>query len=359
MLGQILKTGQLRVWSYYKNFLRRQHKLTYLFWECTLNCNFFCKHCGSSAGRKKFQGELNTQEIKKAFREIAGDFHPKDIMVAVTGGEPLVRRDLFEVMGYISSLGFRWGMVTNGFLVNDQIVEKMKETRMKTIVVSIDGIGKKHDDFRNMKGAYEKAINTIKLLAKGNFMQNLQITTTIHQGNFDQLEEMYRVFTKLPIDSWRVFNVDPIGRAEINKNILLNNKQLKDLLLFIREKRAKSKIDITFGCAGFLGLEFEGEVRSNYFYCNTGINTASILYNGDIYVCPNVPRIKELIQGNVRYDRFSVVWNNKFKHFRNKNRTECDKCSNCGYWQECLGNSFHLWDFAKNRPKMCHLAMIS
>lgn len=359
MLGQILKTGQLRVWSYYKYFLRSGHKLTYLFWECTLNCNFFCKHCGSSAGRKLFKGELTTKEMKKAFREIADDFNSKEIMVAITGGEPLVRKDLFEVMGYASKLGFRWGMVTNGFLVNEETVKKMKETGMKTIVVSIDGIGKKHDDFRNMKGAYERAINAVNLMAKGNFLNNLQITTTIHQGNFEQMEEMYRVFAKLPIHSWRVINVDPIGRAQINKNILLNNEQLRKLLLFIKEKRAKSKIDITYGCAGFLGLEFEGEVRSNYFYCNTGINTASILYNGDIYVCPNVPRIKELIQGNVRYDRFADVWKSKFLYFRNINRTRCKKCSNCQFWQECLGNSFHLWDFTKNQPKMCHLAMIS
>ncbi|MCJ7740596.1 radical SAM protein [Candidatus Microgenomates bacterium] len=324
-----------------------------------MNCNFYCKHCGSNAGRKTIKGELTVDEIKKTFRTIAEDFNPKDIMVAVTGGEPLVRKDLFEIMTYVNHLGFNWGMVTNGFLVNKEIVKKMKESGMKTIVVSIDGIGRKHDEFRSMKGAYHRAINAVRLLSEANFMQNLQITTTIHQGNIDQLEEMYRTFSSLSIHSWRVFNVDPIGRAEFNTSLLLNNKQLKKLLLFIKEKRAKSKIDVTYGCAGFLGLEFEGKVRKNLFYCNTGINTASILFNGDIYVCPNVPRIKALIQGNVKRDRFSIVWDKKFQFFRDKNRTRCDKCIKCNFWEECLGNSFHLWDFSRKQPKICHLEMLS
>ena len=86
--------------------LRKLHPLRYLFWEATLDCNFYCKHCGSSAGRKKFKGELNTKQIKKAFADIASKHNAKDITIAVTGGEPFIRKDLFEVMTYASKLGF-------------------------------------------------------------------------------------------------------------------------------------------------------------------------------------------------------------------------------------------------------------
>lgn len=115
MFKKIYKTGALKAWSLYKDALRKEHKLSYLFWECTLNCNFFCKHCGSSAGRKIFPGELNAEEIKKAFKEIADDYNAREIMVAVTGGESLLRKDLFEVMRYAHDLGFPWGVVTNVF----------------------------------------------------------------------------------------------------------------------------------------------------------------------------------------------------------------------------------------------------
>lgn len=358
MFKKIYKTGALKAWSLYKDALRKDHKLSYLFWECTLNCNFFCKHCGSSAGRKIFPGELNTAEIKKAFKSIAEDYDAREIMMAVTGGEPLLRKDIFDVMKYARSLGFPWGMVTNGFLLDESVAQKMKDAGMSTVSISIDGIGETHDKFRGADGAYEKSIKAVKILAAANFLDCIQITTSVNKNNFNELEKMYEIFLPLGINSWRVMNVDPIGRAEENKDIILSGVELRELLNFIKRKRKESKIDIVYGCEGFLGLDFEGEVRDKFFICNTGINTGSILHNGDIFVCPNVPRRKELIQGNVRRDRFSEVWNNKFEIFRNKERTKCAKCSGCDYWDECLGGSFHLWDFEKNQPKICHLEML-
>lgn len=354
MLNKLYKRGALRVWAHCKDALRREHKLSYLFWECTLNCNFFCAHCGSSAGRKIFPGELDTKEIKKSFAQIAQDYDPREIMVSVTGGEPLLRKDIFEVMEFVTGLGFPWGMVTNGFLLDNEVARKMKASGMKTISISIDGIGDVHDKFRGAQGAYEKAVQAVKILVKENFLDCIQITTSMNKSNFHQLDEMYDEFLALGIHSWRVMNVDPIGRAETNKEIILSPDQLKKLLQFIKDKRKRSKIDITFGCEGFLGFDFEGEVRDRFFICNTGINTGSILHNGDIFVCPNVPRKKELIQGNVKIDRFSDIWNNKFEIFRDKKRTWCAKCSSCDYWEECLGGSFHLWDFEKKQPKICH-----
>jgi len=358
MVGKILKTGKLKAWSIYKDKLRKEHKLTYLFWECTMNCNFHCKHCGSKAGEKKYENGLSTEEIKNAFEDIARNFNPREITIAVTGGEPLLRLDIFEVMAYAKSLGFSWGMVTNGYLINENVVQQMKDAGMSSVVVSIDGIGKTHDAFRGVEGSYEKAVQAVRLLSSAEFLKDLQITTSVHSENIGQLEEMYKTFIDFNITSWRAMNVDPIGRAEENKRILLNAEQLKYLLSFIKAKRKKSPINVTYGCESFLGLEYEGDVRGWYFICNTGINTGSILYNGDIFVCPNVSRREEFIQGNVKEDSFSEVWRNKFGLFREKERTKCDKCIKCMFWEECLGGSFHLWDFNNNTPKICQLEMI-
>lgn len=359
MLKKFQKIGTDRIRKYYQDKNRVRHDLRYLFWECTLSCNFYCKHCGSNAGEGKISSDLSTSEIKKTLYEIAEDFDVKKIMLAVTGGEPLLRNDIFEVMKYASSLGFPWGMVTNGFLVTREVVEKMKDTGMRTVVVSVDGIGKEHDEFRNKDGAYEKAMNAIKLLAEADFLDNLQITTTVHPGNMESLDEMYEKFSASRIHSWRLVTADPIGRAEFDKNLSLNSEQLRRLLLFIKEKRKKAKIAVFFGCTGFLGEEFEGVVRGNHFYCNTGINVASILHDGSIFVCPNVPHIKELIQGNVKKDRFSKVWENGFKFFREKNRTACEECFACKHWEKCLGNSLHTWDFQNKKPKICHVKLIN
>lgn len=354
MVNRILKLGRQKLWQMHRDHLRQSHELTYLFWECTLNCNFKCKHCGSRAGENYFHDVVSTIEIKNAFLNIAQNFDAKKITIAITGGEPILRKDLFEVMKYATQLGFRWGMVSNGSLINREIVNKAKDACISTVDISIDGIGKMHDEFRDTKGAYEKAVNAVKLFAEANFLNPLRITTTVHNKNINILDEMYDTFSALKINDWRLLSVDPIGRAICNKDILLNKEQFTKLLQFMKTKRSeKSKVKITFGCAHFLGDEFEEEVRNGLFYCGTGINIGSILHNGDIFVCPNVPRMKHLIQGNIKNDLFSDVWNSKFKIFRDENRTNCEGCKKCPRWNECLGGSFHSWDFDKNQPKVC------
>lgn len=355
-LSEIFIRGQLRLNSWYLNYLRHNHPLNYLFWEATLNCNFNCLHCGSRASRQNSRkNELSTSEIKAVFKSIAQKTNPSKIMLAITGGEPLLRQDLFNIMTYAHKLGFNWGMVTNGFLVTPKIVDQMKQAGMSTIVVSIDGIGKKHDNFRQTPGSYLKAINAVKLLVKAKSFQNIQITTVINQNNINDLEEMYSIFSKLGLHSWRIVNMDPIGRAQDFRKLLLKPSQFKKMIEFINQKRPISKIDITYSCSGFLGLKYESRLRDWLFFCNTGITTASILSNGDIFVCPNVPRRPELIQGNIRQNDFYETWQKKFKIFRQPNRTSCSNCHQCSFWAECHGGPFHLWDFDKKQPKICHL----
>lgn len=353
MIKKILKTGKYELCALnHKNNIKK-HPLTYLFWESTLSCNFHCKHCGSSCERQKYPDDLTTKEIKAAFLQISQDFDPSKITIAVTGGESLLRADIFEVMGYARSLGFHWGMVTNGFLVTKLVVDNLKKAGMETVVVSIDGIGNGHDEFRNMPDVYEKALNAVKLFSEADFLYDLQITTTIYPKNHDQLEEMYQLFKDTGITSWRVMNVDPIGRAKEN-NLSLSDKQLKQLLDFIKEKRKSSKIKVTFGCSHFLGFEYDDEVRDHPFTCLTGISVASILHNGDIFVCPNVPRLPELIQGNVKTDRFKEIWDNKFELFRNREKIVPQKCLDCESWDYCQGDAFHLFDLKNKKPGFCY-----
>jgi len=357
MRKESLSEGQL--WLHKKNRerLRVKHPLLYLFWESTLNCNFYCDHCGSSAGRKNYNNELTSEEIISVFRNISEKYNPKKITIAVTGGEPLLRNDLPRIMAEAKKLGFNWGLVTNGFLLTKKKINELKEAGMSTVTVSIDGIGTTHDNLRKKPGSYKKAIEGIELLAKADFIEHIQITTTINKINVNELDKMYEEFSKLPIQSWRVMNVDPIGRAELNEKLLLDKESFKKLICFIAEKRKKKGLKVTYDCSGYLGM-YEGKVRDNYFYCLTGICVASILHDGDIFVCPNVPRNKVLIQGNIRKDNFVDIWENKYQTFRDKNRTKCKKCSDCNNWDECLGNGYHLWDQEKKETRLCHLEML-
>ena len=360
MLKNIYKLGELALMKNYKEQELINHRLIDLFWECTLTCNAKCKHCGSSAEKKQYDGELTTEEIKSAFKQIACDMDASKILINVTGGEPLVRKDLCEVMEYATNeLGFHWGMTTNGILLTEENIEKLRKANMETISISIDGIEETHNKFRGVPNSYQTIINNIKKLKKAGYVKHIQVTTVFHKENINQMEELYQIMLELGLDSWRLVSMDPIGRANENDNLLLNGKEIKQLLDFIKSKKKDRRLELTYGWPGFLGLEYEKEVRKQYFYCRTGINVASILYNGDLFVCPNVPRIKSLIQGNIKTDNFKDIWNNKYKEFRTKDRTKCHKCEKCEYWDYCLGGAYHTWNFAVNEQNKCTYNMIN
>lgn len=359
MLKKIYKLGEIELLKKYREIELKNHTLIDLFWECTLTCNAKCKHCGSSAEKKRYEGELTTEEIKNAFKQIANDMDASKILINVTGGEPLVRSDLCEVMQYATcDLGFHWGMTTNGILLNDENIENLKKANMETISISIDGIEKTHDKFRGVPGSYKIITNNIKKLREAGFVKHLQVTTVFNKTNINEIEKLYKIMLDLKIDSWRLGIMDPIGRANENKDLLLNGKEIKRVLDFIMKNRKNKKLELDYACPGYLGLKYEKEVRPYYFNCRTGINVASILYNGDLFVCPNVPRRKELIQGNIRRDNFKEIWDNKYKEFRKKDRTKCEECAKCENWEECLGGAYHTWNFEKNKQNQCTYKMI-
>ena len=128
MIKEIIKYGEAEVTYKSKQLLAEKPKLYNLFWETTLRCNAKCKHCGSRAGENiKLDDELTTEEIKKALLSIAKKYDARKILLNITGGEPLVREDLFEVMNFANKLGYHWGMTTNARLINDDKIEKMKK----------------------------------------------------------------------------------------------------------------------------------------------------------------------------------------------------------------------------------------
>ncbi len=329
-------------------------QLRHLFLEVTSRCNARCEHCGSRCDENEQGEEISAEALKKTLKEVAECYNPRKILLNVTGGEPLVRKDLFDILEYAVSLGFPWGMTSNGILISDEMVKKLEKAKMSTVSISIDGLRETHESFRKVKNCYDRILHGIDKMIESPVIKIVQVTTVANKKNIHELEAIYQMLLEHKVQYWRVVNCDPIGRANDNKEIFLDMEDYKYLFKFITEKQKEGKMkEISYGCSHYLGLNAEKTVRNNYFICMTGLYVGSILSNGDIFVCPNVPRRKELIQGNIKTDSFVDVWENKFKCYRTENRTSNAKCKRCKHWNYCGGDSFHTWNFDEKKPNIC------
>ena len=342
-----LEATAAEVQSYVEN-----PRLSNLFLEVTLRCNAKCEHCGSSCGYKIPKDEISAEELKKAIREIHDRYGEGSVFLTVTGGEPLMRKDLFDIMEYAVGLGFRWGMTTNAMLITEKTIENMRKTNMESISISLDGLKDTHESFRKVPGSYAKIMKAIDMLQGLETLRSLQITTVANKKNLNELEDIYQMLLDKGIKEWRVMPVDPIGRAYNNDGILLDKDELIYMYDFIREKRTEGKMIVDYDCSHYLGLKYENILRDHNFMCGAGLFIGSILANGDICVCPNV-RDASLVQGNIKTDSFCDVWENKFEIFRKKRLTTNEKCKKCKSFKYCRGDSFHTWNYDENVPKMC------
>lgn len=330
-----------------------KYSLHTLFFEVTSRCNALCDHCGSRCTASK-KDELSPETFKKVLDSVAENFGTKAIMLNITGGEPLMRKDLFEITGYADSLGFKWGLVTNGMLITDDVISKMKETHMSTITISLDGMKKTHEEFRHVPGSFDRIISAIERLKKDDFVEHIQVTFIATKNNIFELPEVYRLLSMLEIDSLRISGIDPIGRAKDNEKLMLSQEDYLYLFDFIKQHQ-DSLLPVVWSCTHYFGnTERTLDPTGKIFKCYTGIHVASVLSNGDIFGCPNIPRRKELIQGNVLKDDFCEVWKNKFEFYRNPNRTKAKQCEECKHWKYCKGDSFHTFDFETNTPHFCY-----
>ena len=326
---------------------KEAYPLYSLLIEITQKCNAACDQCGSRCDIRS--GEfLSAEQILNALRDIKDNIGTYT-MLNVTGGEPLLRADLFEIMAEAAAMGFEWGMVTNGTLITEETIEKMKASGLKTVTVSVDGLRETHDSLRHLPGGWESIMNGLRLLKKAAFLDHLQITFTANRRNVYEFEELYRIVSPIGLDSVRMSFMDPIGRALEHTDLLLTREEILYLTGLANRLNAAGKgPKIVWGCPHFLG----GQLNDRRFYCFAGVYNASILANGDIFVCPNVERRKELIQGNILTDSFSDVWQKGFGYFRNRPLPK--KCRACPHRAACKGDSLHTRDFDTNEPRFCY-----
>jgi len=331
------------------------HELTYLFWECTQRCNLHCLHCGSDCKTDGSIKDMPFEDFLKAILPLKKKYNCENITIAITGGEPLLRKDLPECGLLLRKNGFRWGIVTNGYDYTPEIHSNLLAAGMGSITVSLDGLKPAHNWLRADSESFNRAVSAISLVASSPRLI-YDVVTCVNKRNIGELEELKNFLITMRVKAWRLFTIWPIGRAANNDDLFLNPQQLKQLMDFIVMTRNDMRIKITFSCEAYLG-EYERKIRDTYFFCRAGIQFASILIDGSISACPNINR--NFVQGNIYRDDFLDVWNNKFEIMRNRRWMKTGICKNCDSFKNCNGGAMHLWDEKKESIKTCIYQQLS
>jgi radical SAM protein with 4Fe4S-binding SPASM domain len=330
--------------AYRRLGLARRPDLTYLFWECTLRCNLRCAHCGSSCEPSTPVDELSTEEMMAVVDTLHEDFDTSRFVVAITGGEPMLRKDLPEVIERMAGYGMVVGMVTNGTTVTPERARRLVDAGLRTVSFSIDGTEDLHDAVRGA-GSFAKAMAGVRAIREAG-VELCEVITCARPDSVPRLAEVERVLREAGLKDWRLFPIDRMGRGGANTDHLwLRPADVRALFEFIARRRREiaaagnDDFDVRFACGGFLGVRREYGVRPSDAQCFAGTAIGSILADGKVSACPSLPR--EWAQGSVREDRFSTIWNNRFEKFRDFSWRRTGPCVGCEHWNMCLGGGLH------------------
>lgn len=329
----------------------RHHRLSYLFVELTRACNLACRHCGSDCTRDATAPPLPREAVLRALEGIAAAQDPNGVMVVLSGGEPLCYPGVFDLGAAIHRLGFPWGMVTNGLAWGPEAFAAAKAASMASVTVSLDGFEEDHDWLRGREGSFRRALATLRGLLADPFWQALDVVTCVNPRNLPRLEAFRTFLMEAGLKHWRIFTIDPIGRAAEDPALLLAPEEFRALMEMIEGFRTQGGLDVVYAESGYLG-RFECRVRDQPYFCRAGINIGGIMVDGAILACPNIDR--RFAQGNIHQDAFMDVWNTRFRPFRDRRWMRKGDCSACGEWGLCEGNAFHLWEPGGRAPKVCH-----
>ncbi len=316
-------------------------------WNITLRCNLRCVHCYIDAREKASKKELSTDEGKLLIDQIAEVSRP---IIVLSGGEPLLRDDVFELARYGTERGLRMSMGTNGTLITDQTARKLKSAGIKKVAISLDSsTPERHDEFRGVKGSWRRAIKGIEACKRNNI--DVQINTTITQQNCDDVEDMILLAEKLGASAFHPFFLVPTGRGRKIEDIspVMYEKMIRDVL----EKGTKYNLNVRPTCAPQfmriaeqMGLELKHQVRG----CIAGLSYCRIYPTGEVTPCPYLP----IKLGNIRERTFKEIWFNSgvLKTLRDFNNLK-GKCGVCEYREVCGGCRARAYGLTSNFLDVC------
>ena len=300
-------------------------------WNITLRCPLKCAHCYVDAGDREADGVLTTNEAFGVIDQICETGKP---IVVLSGGEPLMRDDVYAIARYGTEQGLRMVMGTSGYLLDQAMAKKLHEAGIRSVAISIDSADPSvHDAFRGIDGVWERAVQAIRFCHDEKI--GVQINMSVMRSAMRDVEEVIEVGTALGVRDYQLFFPVPTGRARLIEP--RSAREYEELIREILIKYRDSDLHIRPTCAPqFRRIAKELGITNPTWGrgCIAGISYCRIFANGDVTPCPYLP----VSAGNVRTTPFSEIWNNAglFTTLRNMDNLT-GKCGRCTFKTSCGG----------------------
>ncbi|OGN91239.1 MAG: radical SAM/SPASM domain-containing protein [Chloroflexi bacterium RBG_13_48_17] len=330
-------------------------KLNMVAWEITRSCNLFCAHCRSASTTGAYENELSTEEC---FRLIDGILQVSKPVIILSGGEPLLRQDIFRIAKYAAEKGLKVVMGTNGTLISDEVAAKLKTIPVSRVAVSIDfPMPELQDKFRGKTGAFQTAMSGITRLQQTGI--EVQINSTITRLNVRYLNELLNLALEAGAVAFHPFMLVPTGRGKGLEAVELSPEEYEQTLNWVYDRqkelgnrlffkptdaphyqrilRQRGGISNTKGI--FLGEKSATKARKDATNsitrgCLAGTGFCFISHRGGVQGCGYL----DVEAGNIRDKSFSEIWMNStlFRELRDLSNIK-GKCSLCEYKIVCGG----------------------
>ena len=322
-------------------------------WNCTRQCNLSCLHCYASANNQKSPGEMDSTAGKAFINDLADFGVP---VLLLSGGEPLMRKDLFEMISLARERGLRLGLSTNGTLITDEVARKISNLGFAEVGISLDGIGAINDHFRGKEGAYQAALNGIRSCIALGLRVSLRLTIT--RFNYQEIPAIFQLIEEEGVNRVCFYHLAYSGRGSGLQNDDIDHSQTRSVVDTICERtvdlhrRGLSKEVLTVsnhadGAYLYLKLKEQDPERADKVLKllkknggnNTGIRIAAVDDRGNVH--PDQFWWHYSL-GNVQERKFGDIWSDTSEPLlgglKNRQGLLKGRCSRCQFLDLCNGN---------------------
>jgi heme b synthase len=319
-----------------------------IFWETTAGCNLRCIHCRRiDVADRPVPEDLSTAESKQLIDQIVAFCNP---ILVLSGGEPLIRPDIFEIAEHALAKGLRVALATNGTLIDEHMAQRIVDAGIRRVAVSLDGAtAETHDLFRALPGCFAQALEGIDHLRRQGM--SVQINTTVARHNIDELPQILSLARSLEADALHIFLLVPVGcGVEIAEEQMISPRQYEEVLNWLYDRDQEGLLELKATCAphyfrivrqrtaaekrqrvvGAAASDLHAMTKG----CLAGTGVCFVSHKGEVFPCGYLP----LPAGSVREQPLQEIWEGSkvFSALRDPELLQ-GKCGRCEFKRICGG----------------------